>query len=64
MPNTNPPIDNAALVEYIKSEAVKVGMVKLLPIGCVSKGQKGEEISEMGDMAEAGAVAFLMMVSL
>jgi len=58
MPNTNPPIDNAALVQYIKSEAVKVGMVKLLPIGCVSKGQKGEEISEMGDMAEAGAVAF------
>jgi dihydroorotase len=45
-------------VEYIKSEAVKVGMVKLIPIGCVSKGQKGEEISEMGDMAEAGAVAF------
>jgi len=58
MPNTNPPIDNSALIEYVKSKAAKVGKVKVLPIGCVSKGQKGEEITEMGDMAEVGAVAF------
>ncbi|HHY71500.1 MAG TPA: dihydroorotase [Thermoanaerobacterales bacterium] len=58
MPNTTPPIDNAALVEYVKSRASKVGKIKLLPIGCVSKGQQGKEITEMGDMAQAGAVAF------
>ncbi|MDD4569300.1 MAG: dihydroorotase [Tepidanaerobacteraceae bacterium] len=58
MPNTKPPIDNAALVEYLKSQASKVGIVKILPIGCVSKGQQGKEITEMGDMAQAGAVAF------
>jgi len=58
MPNTNPPIDNSALVEYVKTKASKVGKVKVLPIGCVSKGQRGEEITEMGDMAKAGAVAF------
>jgi len=58
MPNTNPPIDNAALVQYVKSKASKAGKIKLLPIGCVSKGQEGKEIAEMGDMAQAGAVAF------
>lgn len=58
MPNTNPPIDNSALVQYVKSKASKAGKIKLLPIGCVSKGQEGKEIAEMGDMAQAGAVAF------
>lgn len=58
MPNTNPPLDNSSLIEYVKSKASKVGKVKVLPIGCVTKGQKGEEITEMGDMARAGAVAF------
>lgn len=58
MPNTNPPIDSAALVEYVKSKTSKVGKINILPIGCVSKGQEGREITEMGDMAQAGAVAF------
>lgn len=58
MPNTKPPIDNSALVQYVKSKASKAGKIKLLPIGCVSKGQEGKEIAEMGDMAQAGAVAF------
>lgn len=58
MPNTNPPIDNSALIEYVKSKASQVGKTKILPIGCVTKGQEGEEITEMGDMAKAGAVAF------
>jgi dihydroorotase len=58
MPNTKPPIDNGALVEYVKSKASKVSKIKILPIGCVSKGQEGKEITEMGDMAQAGAVAF------
>ncbi|WP_286680782.1 dihydroorotase [Tepidanaerobacter sp. EBM-49] len=58
MPNTNPPIDNAALVEYVKSRAASIGKIKLLPIGCVSKGQEGREIAEIGDMASCGAVAF------
>jgi dihydroorotase len=58
MPNTNPVIDNAALVEYIKSRASKINGVNILPIGAVSKGLQGKEITEMGYMAEAGAVAF------
>ena len=58
MPNTAPPIDNGALVEYVKSKTSKISKIKILPIGCVSKGQEGKEITEMGDMAQAGAVAF------
>lgn len=58
MPNTRPPVDNAAMVEYVKSRALKSGLVRVLPIGCVSKGLEGKEIAEMGDMAAAGAVAF------
>jgi len=58
MPNTKPPIDNSALIEYVKFRASQVGKAKVLPIGCVTKGQEGKEITEMGDMARAGAVAF------
>ncbi|MHB1315396.1 MAG: dihydroorotase [Christensenellales bacterium] len=58
MPNTNPVIDNAALVTFINRKAREVGRTKVYPIGAVSKGLKGEELSEIGDMAQAGAVAF------
>jgi dihydroorotase len=58
MPNTFPPIDTPAIVEYIKSKAVKEGVVQVFPVGCITKGQQGEELVEMGGLAEAGVVAF------
>ena len=58
MPNTNPPIDNQALVKFIKHEAEKSGLLNIFPAAAVSKGMKGEEISEMGELFTAGAVAF------
>lgn len=58
MPNTDPPIDTGAVVEYIRSKAAAEGIVRVLPIGCLTKGQKGEELVEMGELAEAGVVAF------
>ncbi len=57
MPNTSPVLDNAPLIEYVKNKAKAVGSVNVYPIGAVSKGQKGEEMAEIGDMKEAGAVA-------
>ncbi len=57
MPNTNPPIDNAAIVEYIYSKAKSAGKVNVYPIGCISKGQKGEELAPIGELKFAGAVA-------
>jgi len=58
MPNTEPPVDSAAVVEFILRTARSQGQVRVLPIGCVSRGRAGKELAEMGDLAEAGAVAF------
>lgn len=58
MPNTNPVIDNAALVRAMQQRAASEGAVHIEIIGAVTKGQKGEEIAELGDMVQAGAIAF------
>ncbi|MGM9571351.1 MAG: dihydroorotase [bacterium] len=57
MPNTAPVIDNAAVVTYIKTKAQKEGWVNVFPIGAITKGLKGEEISEVGYLYKSGAVA-------
>lgn len=58
MPNTVPPNDSRAVTEFILARAREEGVVAVYPVGCVSKGQKGEELAEMGDMFDAGARAF------
>ncbi len=58
MPNTNPPIDDDTVVAKVVSRARKVGRVKVYPIGAVTKGRLGRELSEMGEMHHAGAVGF------
>ena len=58
MPNTDPPIDNAAVVEFIQQKARQDSLVRILPIGCVTKGRKGHELAEMEELASAGVVAF------
>ena len=58
MPNTEPPIDNAAVVEFINQRARQDSLVRILPIGCVTKGRKGHELAEMEELASAGVVAF------
>jgi dihydroorotase len=58
MANTDPVIDNPAVVRYIKSKAEAEGIVNVLPIAAISRGLKGEVLSEMGLMLEQGAVAF------
>lgn len=57
MPNTNPPIDNQSVVEFVVSTALSEAVVNIFPVGAVSKGLKGEELAEMGEMQEAGIVA-------
>ena len=58
MPNTEPPIDNAAVVDLIQRRARSEGWVRVLPIGCVTKGRKGVELAEMEELASSGVVAF------
>jgi dihydroorotase len=58
MPNTNPPLDNPAAIDYVKKEAAKKGVVRVLPIGCISKGRKGEELVDMKELAAAGVIGY------
>lgn len=58
MPNTDPVIDDVALVEFIQRRARETSLVKVYPFGAVTRGLKGEQLTEIGLMAEAGAVAF------
>lgn len=57
MPNTDPVCDNAVVVTYIKARQKEVGLCKINPIGSITKGEKGETLSDIGKMAKAGAVA-------
>jgi len=58
MPNTNPPIDSAESVKSINSKADDEGIVRVLPIGCVSKGRLGSELVNMQELASAGVAGF------
>lgn len=57
MPNTKPVADNKTVVRYIIEKAAREGVVRVHPIGSVTKGLEGLELSEMGTMKEAGIVA-------
>ncbi len=58
MPNTNPPLDNQATVDYVKSTATTEGIVRVLPIGCISRARKGQELAPMDKLASAGVIGF------
>ncbi|MCO1601206.1 dihydroorotase [Desulfosporosinus nitroreducens] len=58
MANTQPPIDNRALIEFVCRQGERAGYAHVLPIGTVTKGMLGSELVEMADMKEGGAVAF------
>jgi dihydroorotase len=57
MPNTIPPIDNQAMVEFINLKSKQVGLIDVLPIGTITKERKGEELAPIGELFKAGAVA-------
>jgi dihydroorotase len=56
MPNTKPVIDNAALVRFVLRKSEEAGLARVLPSAAITIGQKGEQITEFGDLFEAGAV--------
>jgi dihydroorotase len=58
MANTNPPLDSPSAVAWVKRKASKDSLVAVLPVGCITKGRKGEELTDMAGLAEAGVVAF------
>ena len=58
MPNTKPTIDTRGDVEFVLETGRREGAVRVFTMGTVTKGQRSEELSELAEMAEAGAVAF------
>ncbi|HWJ03118.1 MAG TPA: dihydroorotase [Verrucomicrobiae bacterium] len=57
MPNTKPVIDSVALVDAVKAAAARDGIVNVYPIGAITKGSEGQELAEIGDMAQHGVRA-------
>uniref|UniRef100_A0A7C4XKN0 Dihydroorotase n=1 Tax=candidate division WOR-3 bacterium TaxID=2052148 RepID=A0A7C4XKN0_UNCW3 len=58
MPNTEPPIDNEGIVNYIIKEAQRVNLCRVYPIGTITKKREGKEISEFGELIKAGVKGF------
>ena len=57
MPNTSPVADNKVVVGYIRRRGEEVNLCKIRPIGAITKGEKGEQLADIGEMQAEGAVA-------
>ncbi|MCZ8101750.1 MAG: dihydroorotase, partial [Burkholderiales bacterium] len=57
-PDTDPPLDEPGLVEMLKHRARSLARTHLYPLGALTVGLKGEVITEMAELAEAGCVGF------
>jgi dihydroorotase len=58
MPNTEPAMDNRGTVDYVMQRAAEQGLVRVLPIGAVTKGRQGKLLAEFGELADAGCIGF------
>ena len=58
MPNTQPVCDDEGVLAYIRKRAQEVNLAKIYPIAAITKGLEGRELTEMGYLQKAGAVAF------
>ncbi len=58
MPNTRPAIDDDGRIEFVYRQAQRANLCRVYPTGAITKNRAGEELAEIGLMAEAGAVAF------
>ena len=58
MPNTNPVVDNVPIVRYIAEKSKRLGYADVLQTASITKGENGEEITEIGFLKDAGVIAF------
>ena len=58
MPNTDPPLDDEAAIEFVIRQGARANLCNVLPVGAITKDRAGSELAEMGRMARAGAVGF------
>jgi dihydroorotase len=58
MPNTEPAIDTREVAEFVYLQAKRAGLANVFPVGAVTKGRKGDELAELGQLVDGGAVGF------
>lgn len=58
MPDTDPPVDNAASATYVRLKGEEARGARVYPVGALTQGRAGEELAELDAMSRAGAVAF------
>uniref|UniRef100_A0A7C2NUV8 Dihydroorotase n=1 Tax=Schlesneria paludicola TaxID=360056 RepID=A0A7C2NUV8_9PLAN len=58
LPDTQPVVDNRAAVEYVILQAERAGNCRVLPLGAVTRGNAGQELADLGQLSDGGAVAF------
>jgi dihydroorotase len=58
MPNTEPTADEGAMIKFVREKAADTGVVRVYPLGALTRGLHGEQLAEMHDMLKAGAIAF------
>jgi dihydroorotase len=58
MPNTEPALDSQSSAEFVVQQARRANLANVFPIGAITKGRQGNELSEMGGLVQGGAVAF------
>jgi len=56
MPNTTPPLDDAASIRFVLEQGARVGGTRVYPLGALSHGRKGERLTDVGELVDAGAV--------
>ena len=57
-PDTDPPLDEPGLVEMLKFRAKNLNQARVYPVGALTQGLKGERLTEMAELVDAGCVAF------
>src|SRR3990167_9531059 len=57
MPNTEPPMDERSQVDFVHEEARRIGGVAVRPIGAITRGRQGLELTDFGELFEAGCIA-------
>ncbi|MDZ4688465.1 MAG: dihydroorotase [Planctomycetaceae bacterium] len=58
LPDTQPVVDNRAAAEYVILQAARAGNCRVYPLGAVTRGNAGQELADLGQLADGGAVAF------
>ena len=58
MPNTDPPQDSVAVIDFVREQGKRAGLIDVVPSGCITLGRQGESLAPMAELAYAGVTLF------